>query len=179
MTTRANGSFVVPVTLVLLLASASCSKPGDTVDAKRTPKPPPASSVAVPASLHVDVLIDGAPAPAIDAARLASTAPDFSDEDHRAWRVATLVGPAAARPGVVITAEGDKGVAVEMRPGPGPNDPTPVLSLNRRGDLVAEVVTPDAPFPGFHGKGGRLSRPGDPTPRLPSPIRLRVYLQTP
>jgi hypothetical protein len=160
----------------LLLLVAACSKTSDSVDAKRSPKPPPAASVAVPAGLHVDVEIDGVPASPIDAARLTATTPDFQDDDHRAWRVTTLLGAAAARPGVVVAAVGDKGVSVEMRPGPGPNDPTPVLSLNRRGDVVAELLAPDAPFPDFHGKGGRLNRPGDPTPRLPSPVRLRVFV---
>jgi hypothetical protein len=163
--------------LVALLAiGAACSKTSETVDAKRSPKPPPAASVVVPSGLHVDVEIDGAPAAPIDAAKLTATAPDFQDEDHRAWRVATLVGLAASRPGVVVAAVGDKGVSVEMRPGPGPGDPTPVLSLNRRGDVVAELLAPDAPFPDFHGKGGRLNRPGDTTPRLSSPVRLRVYV---
>jgi len=168
---------LAPVLAVAVLALvAACSKTSDTVDAKRSPKPPPASSVAVPAGLHVDVEVDGVPGAPIDAARLSGTAPDFQDEDHRAWRIATLVGAAATRPGVVVSAVGDKGVAIEMRPGPGPNDPTPVLSLNRRGDVVAELLAPDAPFPDFHGKGGRLNRPGDPTPRLPSPVRMRVYV---
>jgi hypothetical protein len=166
-----------PIAVVAALALvAACSKPSDTIDAKRSPKPPPAASVAVPAGLHVDVEIDGVPAPPIDAARLGATAPDFQDEDHRAWRVATLVGPAAARPGVVVAAVGDKGVAVEMRAGAGPTDPTPVLSLTRRGDVVAELLAPETPFPDFHGKGGRLNRPGDPTARVPSPVRLRVYV---
>jgi hypothetical protein len=163
------------VALALGIASG-CSKPDDTSDAKRSPKPPPAASVAIPAALHVEVEVDGAPAPAIDAARLSGIKPDFSDEDHRAWRLTTLVGAAAARPGVVVNVLGDKGVALEMRPAGGASDPAPVLSLNRRGEVKVEVVAPDDPFPDFHGKGGRLNRPGDPLPRVAGPTRLRVFL---
>jgi len=164
-------------TLTLSLACA-CSKLSDTTDAKRSPKPPPSASVTIPAALHVEVEIDGAPAPGIDAARLSAAKPDFSDDEHRAWRLATLVGPAGSRPGVVIDALGEKGLGLEMHPTVEPGDPAPVLSLNRRGDVVVELVAPDDPFPDFHGKGGRLNRPGDPLPRVANPTRLRVYLSS-
>jgi hypothetical protein len=168
------------VTLLVLVAATAlecaCSKPSETTDAKRSPKPPPAEPVAIPAAVRVDVEIDGAPAPAIDAAKLGATKPDFGDEEHRAWRVATLVGAAAARPGVVISAMGAQGLSLEMRPGAAPADPAPVLSLNRRGELHVGLVTPDDPFPDFHGKGGRLARPGDPLPRLAGPTKLRIYV---
>jgi hypothetical protein len=164
------------VAFVAVGLTCACSKPSDTTDAKRSPKPPPSASVTVPAGLHVEVEVDGMPAPPIDAARLSATKPDFSDDEHRAWRLATLVGPPGSRPGVVINALGDKGVGLEMHPTAGPDDPVPVLSLNRRGDVVVELVTPDDPFPNFHGKGGRLNRPGDSLPRVANPTRLRVYL---
>jgi hypothetical protein len=162
--------------LAALLAAAGCSKPSDSTEAKRTPRPPPAASISIPAALHIDVEVDGAPAAAVDAARLASLKPDFSDDEHRAWRIATLVGPAATRPGAVIAAVGDKGLSLEMHAASAATDPIPVLSLNRRGDVLVGLVAPDDPFPDFHGKGGRLSRPGDPLPRLASPIMLRVYV---
>jgi hypothetical protein len=126
--------------------------------------------------VHIDVEIDGVAAAAIDAPRLSAAKPDFADDEHRSWRLATLVGPAATRPGAVVAAVGDKGVALEMPAGASASDPTPVLSLNRRGDVVVGLVTPDDPFPDFHGKGGRLNRPGDPLPRLASPTKLRVYV---
>ena len=168
-------SLVTAATLALCLA-CGCSKPSDTTDAKRSPKPPPSASVSVPAALHIEVELDGAPAAPIDAARLSATKPDFSDSEHRAWRLTTLLGAAASRPGVVLSALGDKGLGLEMHPGAGPSDPTPVLSLNRRGEVFVELVAPDDPFPDFHGKGGRLSRPGDPLPRVTNPIRVRVYV---
>jgi hypothetical protein len=166
-------SFALSFAIPLL---AGCSRASDSADAKRSPKAPPAVSGVVPAGWHVDVEIDGANAPPIDAPRLDATKPDFADEEHRAWRVATLVGAAAARPGAIIAAVGDAGTAVEMRSGTAPNDPTPVLSLNRRGEVVVEVISPDDPFPDFHGKGGRLNRPGDPQPRVAAPTKLRVYV---
>jgi len=161
--------------LALPLALAcGCSKPSDTTDAKRSPKPPPSASVEIPSALHIDVEIDGRPAPAIDGARLAATKPDFSDDDHRAWRITTLVGGPATRPGVVISAIADGGVALDIPAGSGPADPAAVLSLNRRGEIIVGLVTPDAPFPDFHGKGGRLARPGDPLPHLASPTKIRI-----
>jgi hypothetical protein len=162
--------------VALAVAACGCSKSSEVTDAKRSPKPPPAETVTIPAALHVDVEIDGAPAPAIDAARLTATKPDFSDEEHRAWRVATLLGATATRPGVVVTALGDKGLSLEMRPGSAPGEPAPALSLNRRGEVVAGLVAPDDPFPDFHGKGGRLNRPGDPLPRMSGPTKLRVFV---
>jgi hypothetical protein len=168
---------VLALALAAAFASAACSKASETTDAKRSPKPPPSEALPVPAALHVDVEIDGAAAPAIDAARLQSTKPDFGDEEHRAWRVATLVGPAAARPHVVVSAVSDKGVALDMRPDATPGGATPVVSLNRRGELHVGLVTPDAPFPDFHGHGGRLNRPGDPLPRLAAPTKLRIWVE--
>jgi hypothetical protein len=175
MTRRSLGS--IAAVGVLALASA-CSKPSETTDAKRSPKPPPpaASSDAIPASVHVDVEIDGAPAAPIDAARLAGSKPDFVDEDHRAWRIVTLLGPTASRAGAVVAAVGDKGLSLDMPAPNGPKDPVPALSLNRRGEIVVGLVAPDAPFPDYHGRGGRLSRPGDPLPHLAGPTKLRVYV---
>jgi hypothetical protein len=161
--------------LVLALASA-CSRPSEITDAKRSPKPPPAESLAIPSGLHVDVEIDGAATPAIDAARLGAIPPSFSDADHRAWKLATVLGAPAERPGVVFSAVSDKGVALELRPAASATDPTPVLELNRRGEVRVGLVAPDDPFPEFHGKGGRLNRPGDPLPHVSSPTKLRVYL---
>lgn len=166
--------------LCALMLVAACSKPSETTDAKRSPKPPPppASSVSVPASVHLDVEIDGASAPAIDSARLAGSKPDFADEDHRAWSIVTLVGPAASRPSTVVTAVGDKGLSLEMPAPTGPKDPVPALSLNRRGEVIVGLLAPDDPFPDYHGRGGRLSRPGDPLPHLAAPTKLRVYVST-
>ena len=158
---------------VLLLVCA-CSKPSESTDAKRSPRPPPSASQTIPPELHVEVEVDGAPQAAIDAARLGAIKPDFTNEEHRVWRLSTLVGPAAAQPGAVVAAVGDNGVTLEMPVPATPSDPLPTLSLNRRGDVVVGLVDPQDPFPGYHGRGGRLNRPGDRLPRLYGPTRIRV-----
>src|SRR5581483_9775279 len=130
---------------ILPLVFLACSRPSDSTDAKRSPKPPPGASVVVPPALRIDVEIDGTAAPPIDAARLTATKPDFADDEHRAWRVATLVGAAAARPGVVVVAVGDKGVSLEMQTGGYPLNALPVLSLNRRAEVVVGMRSADDP----------------------------------
>ena len=80
---------------------------------------------------------------------------------------------------MVIAAVADQGVSLELRPTGAPTDPTPVLELNRRGEVVVTMMSPDEPFPEFHGKGGRLNRPGDPAPRVMSPTKLRVSVAGP
>jgi hypothetical protein len=159
---------------LLLVGVAACSKPSESTDARRSPRPPPSASPAIPAGVHVDVEIDGAPAAAIDASRLGAIKPDFSNDEHRVWRIATLVGPAAARPGGVIAAIGESGVTLEMPVPQAATDSIPTLSLNRRGDVVVGLVAADDPFPDYHGRGGRLNRPGDRLPRLYGPTRIRV-----
>jgi hypothetical protein len=57
-----------------------------------------------------------------------------------------------------------------------PDAPVPTLSLNRRGEVIVGLVAPDDPFPGYHGRGGRLSRPGDPLPHLAGPLKLRIFV---
>jgi hypothetical protein len=162
--------------LVLLLVTA-CSKASESSDAKRMPLPPPpaASSAAEAASsIHVDVFIDGAAAPPIDGAKLAATKPDYQEDEHRVWKLATLVGPAADRAGAVIAATGDKGVTVSMPRPATDKDPVPVLTVNRRGEVMVEMIEAGDPFPGYHGRGGRLARPGDPLPRIVGVTAIRV-----
>jgi hypothetical protein len=171
---RAAPVFLLCVVGLASLAGASCSKPSESTDAKRSPRPPPSETQAIPSALHVDVEIDGAPAAAIDGARLAAIKPDFANDEHRVWRLATLVGPAAARAGAVVSAVGDNGVTLQMPVPASSSDPLPTLALNRRGDAVVGLVDPADPFPGYHGRGGRLNRPGDRLPRLYGPTRIRV-----
>jgi hypothetical protein len=160
--------------LVALVATA-CTRASDSSDAKRMPKPPPTPVVdGAPQAIHVAVEIDGAPQPAIDAAKLAGTPPDFKDDEHRAWRAGTLLGPAAGRAGAAITVTGAKDVAVTMKNPSAPGDPIPVFSLNRRGEMIAELVSAGEPFPAYHGQGGRLSRPGDPLPRIVGVTKIAI-----
>lgn len=163
------------VVLMLAFVTANgCTKASESSDAKRMPKPPPGPIADGAQEVRVAVDVDGVAQPAIDGAKLAATPPDFKDEEHRAWRIGTLLGAIAARPGTTITVTGPKEVAVTMKNPSAPNDPIPVFSVNRRGDVIAELVSPDQPFPAYHGQGGRLSRPGDPMPRIVGVTKIAI-----
>lgn len=155
-------------TLLIVLAVAACSRASDESEAKRSPAPPPPPRVEIPRDLNIAVTLDGAAADPITRERLEAIAPDFHDEERRAWRL-TRVLPALDAPGAVIEARGPTGVSIKV---PRPDDaamPQPVLFFTRRGDVVVSVVDPADPFPGYHGQGGQLKRQGDPLPRL-SPV---------
>lgn len=168
---------VTPCVLVLvagLFAVGGCQKASDATQAKRMPQPPPppAPELHVPDGLHIDVVVGGKPAQAIDAARLRATPPDFADAERRAWKLTTLIG--AVAPGSEVVVSGAPAASLALKQPAASTDPQPVLLLNRRGDLVATMVTPNAPFPPYHGAGGRLGRPGDTTPHIPGVTRIVV-----
>src|SRR5215510_3645143 len=94
--------------LVLVLAFG-CSKASD--EGKRMQHGPP-SEVAVPVGVTIAVSADGAERPPIDTAMLEAKRPDFVDEEHRAWRVRTLV--AEAGDGALVEASSTNGVAVKF-----------------------------------------------------------------
>jgi hypothetical protein len=153
---------------LILLMLAACSRASEESEAKRSPAPPPPPTVEIPKDLNIAVTLDGAAAEPITRARLEGIAPDFADEERRAWRL-TSVLPALDAPGAVIEARGPTGVSIRV---PRPDDPAmpqPVLFFTRRGDVVVSVIDPANPFPGYHGQGGQLKRQGDPLPRL-SPV---------
>lgn len=154
--------------MLLLVLVAACSKASDESKANRSPKPPPPPTVEVPAELDIAVTVDGVAADAITAARLEATAPDFQDEDRRAWRLTRLI-PALDREGAWVEARGPSGVSVRVDRPARAEEPQPVIYLTRRGEVVVSVVDPAQPFPEYHGQGGQLRRPGDPLPRL-SPV---------
>jgi hypothetical protein len=177
MYTRRRASWIGLTGLIWVAGTgASCSRASDEGGAKRTPEPPPPAHVELPADLRIPLEIDGEAAPPIDAAQLRALAPDFADDDHRAWKLTRLLGEPFARPGAVVEAEGESGVAITMRPPAGPAEPQPVLTLTRRGELAAALVKADDPFPDYHGRGGRLRRPGDPLPRIFPVTRLSIYV---
>ena len=170
--------------LCALAALAACSRSSEDLnDTKRMPKPPPPESTAAPRALHVAVVVDGVEAGPFDAAKLDATPPDFADAERRAWRIESLVGPAATRAGAVISVTGDKGVSIVLRhadPGAGAGrPPVPVLVVTRRGEVVAAMIEPDDPFPAYHGRGGRLGRRGDALPRIAGVTRIRVAAAEP
>jgi hypothetical protein len=159
-------------------AGVACTKASDSADGKRMPKPPPPAQSAAPTTAStVLVEVDGAPAPAIDAARLASVPPDFKNDEHRAWKLTTLLGAPAQRDGAVIAATGEKDITIVLKKPLKEKDPVPVLIVNRRGELFCELVSADEPFPAYHGQGGRLARPGDPLPRVGGVTKIRVYVE--
>ncbi|MCU1280243.1 MAG: hypothetical protein JWM53_3789 [bacterium] len=163
---------VVLVAFAIAGFGCGCQKASDATQAKRMPQPPPAREISVPDGLHIEVVIAGKEAPAIDAARLRATTPDFVDSERRAWKLATLVGGAAAGTEFVVSGAPSAGLLLTQPASA--TEPQPVLMLNRRGDLVATMAAPNAPFPPFHGAGGRLGRPGDTTPHIPGVMRIVV-----
>ncbi len=161
--------------LLLLVLVAGC-KNSDPSDVRNMPKLPPPPRVALPPALKIAVEIDGKEAPTLDAARLSSLKPDYEDAERKAWRFATLLGPAAEREGAAIAVSGDKDVTVVFKPPRSPKDPVPVLAVTRRGGIVAAVIAADDPFPPYHGQGRRMARPGDPLPRVAGITRIKCYV---
>ena len=155
-------------------AGGGCQKASDATQAKRMPQPPPARELSVPDALRIEVVVGGKPAPAIDAARLRATPPDFGDRERRAWKLSTLLGAALAKPGTEFVVTGAPAAGLVLTQPARATDPQPALLLNRRGDVVATLLTPNAPFPSFHGAGGRLGRPGDTIPHLAGVVKIVV-----
>ncbi|HWE30154.1 MAG TPA: hypothetical protein VHB97_19240, partial [Polyangia bacterium] len=77
-------------------------------------------------------------------------------------------------PGSEFVVTGAPSAALVLTQPAAPADPQPALMLNRRAELVATMLTPNAPFPSFHGAGGRLGRPGDTVPHVPGVVRIVV-----
>ena len=160
------------VAIVSALVALGCGRAEDSSAAKRSPRPPAPPRVEVPAALHIPVTVDGAPSTAIDVALLEQLAPDFADDERRAWRLRRLV-PALAQAGAAVEAVGKAGVTVRYA-GTAEGGLEPALLLTRRGEIVIAAVDPQHPFPDYHGQGGRLGRPGDPMPHVGKLVELRV-----
>jgi hypothetical protein len=165
------------VVSMMLIALLACTKASESTDAKRSPKPPPGPASSEPSStLSIAIEIDGAPAAAIDSAKLNATNPDFKNDDHRAWKLTSLL-PNTDRPGIAFAVTGEQDVTVVLRSPRTPTDLIPAVMLNRRGELFANMIDPADPFPGFHGQGGRLARPGDPSTRIANVKKIRAYVE--
>lgn len=158
--------------LVLVAMIAACR--GDTPpnEERKIPHLQP-GPFEIPADLRIEVVVDGAVARDIDAARLRATAADFADKDRHAWRLDTLLASELAGRRAKVTGAGGTGAGVVVElPG---KERVPVLLLNRRGHALLTLVDPANPFPRFHGEGGRLARPGHDQPQL---IVQRLEVQT-
>jgi hypothetical protein len=158
--------------LLIALALCACSRASDEGGAKKWQEAPPPQEIAIPAGLSIAVQVDGADKPPITTDVLRATKPDFSDEDHRAWKVPTLIAEAAAA-GSTVEAASPSGVAVKFGR-PTTDGLEPVLFLTRRGEVIVAALDPRDPFPKYHGQGSRLRRPGDTTPRVAPVTKLAI-----
>ena len=141
----------------LLVALAACGgeqKPEAAASAKA-----PAQASEIPAGIQIEVEIDGEPASPIDSALLRRVEPDFRTGARRSWKIERLVGPAAARPKNVLEVENAEGVTTAFPPG-ATRMWEPVLSLNRRGDLLVALRAREDPpeTPLRTGLGSRRTR---------------------
>lgn len=170
--------------LGLLLVSAltpacRCAEQAVTPDeARQIPKPPPPPGVSVPPGLSIPVEVDGKNAPPIDGQTLEATKPSFQDGEHRAWLLGSLLAGEAGLNDMEITIVGEGALEITMPRTSSTAEVAPVLVLNRRGEVMAAMVSPKDPFPSYHGRGRRLSRGGDPLPRISGKI-VKIKLSRP
>src|SRR5262249_39561661 len=140
---------------VVAAGFVGCQKASDETSAKRMPQPPPppAREISVPDQVRIEVTVGGKPSAPIDAPRLRGTPPDFADGEGGAWKLTTLVGTELAPPGTEFRVTGAPAAGLLLTQPARSDEPQPVLMLNRRGELVATLLSPNAPFPPFHGEG--------------------------
>ncbi len=138
------------------------------------PAKAPARASEIPAGIRIEVEIDGELAPPIDSALLRRVEPDFRSGARRSWKIERLVGPAAARPKNVLEVEDAEGVATVFPPG-ARRMWEPVLSLNRRGDLLLALRAREDAARAFHGRGGNRGRPGSPRRQIRDVAKLKLY----
>jgi hypothetical protein len=162
--------------LVLCLVSA-CSRASNESEAKQWQTTPPPKGVAIPASLHIAMAVDGTARGALTAEALRAISPDFADDEHKAWLISALV-PEARRSGSVVEVASSAGISVKFMC-PNADGLEPALFLTRRGDVIVTALDPKDPFPRYHGQGGRLRRAGDSMPRVPAVARIEVSHTTP
>jgi len=156
----------------VLALAAACSKASPEADKKLIQESPPPNEVSVPAGLSISVEFNGAARAPITSDTLKATKPDYADDEHRAWRIPTLVADAAVN-GTTIEASSSSGVAVKFAH-PTPDGLEPVLFLTRRGEVMVAALDPKDPFPKYHGQGSRLKRPGDSMPRVAPVTKLAI-----
>lgn len=161
--------------IAFALLCLACSKPGADSEAKRSPIPEPPPGATLPTELAIPVERGGEVVLTIRAETLKKRSADFQDEERQAWRLDKLLDESKFPKGAVLEAEGSDGVGISMHRPENDQSPLPVLMLTRRSEVVAAIVKASDPFPNYHGQGGRLHRPGDPMPRLLTPVtRLRI-----
>lgn len=163
---------------LVALALAACGRASSEGEAKQWSSPEPPALGELPAALAIGVTVDGAPRPVIDAQTLHKLVPDFTDPEHKAWLISTLL-PDAIRPGSMFAAFDNAGASVTFTY-PMADGYVPVIFLTRRNEILVSAIDSKDPFPKFHGQGGRLRRPGDTTkPRLANVARIAITLRAP
>ncbi|MCX5744892.1 MAG: hypothetical protein NT062_20580 [Proteobacteria bacterium] len=164
---------VLAVPAAMMIIITGCGRASSESEAKQWSTPEPPALVEIPTGLAITVQVDGVLGTAITAETLHGKTPDFTDPEHKAWLLPTLVAEAAPT-GTVVAAFDAEGASVTFTH-PMTDGFEPVLFLTRRGDLIVSAVNPKDPFPRFHGQGGRLRRPGDTNkPRLTNVTRIAI-----
>jgi hypothetical protein len=89
--------------------------------------------------------------------------PDFSEDEHRAWRVARLfegeLGDGPARLEVDLEVDGKRSSGL-VDPYRDTDELIWVVRWNRSAQVVLDNVDPEDPFPTRHGRGGNRGRRG-------------------
>jgi len=150
-----------PVWILILALSCRGDEPNEE---RQLPQLQPPPTVEIPRDLQLPISVDGKPARALDAARLKANKPDYTDDERSAWRLDALFRSEMPTGHARIAAFQQNGLSLALDVPA--KDAVPVLLLNRRGQIVLTLVDPTSPFPGYHGHGGRLARPGDPLPHI-------------
>jgi len=159
--------------IVLVALVAACGRASNESEAKQWSSPEPPALGELPADLAIAVTVDGAARPTITAQTLHLLKPDFTDPEHKAWLVSTLL-PDAIQEGTAFAAFDNAGASVTFTY-PMADNYVPVIFLTRRNEILVSAIDAKVPFPKFHGQGGRLRRPGDTTkPRLANVARIAI-----
>ncbi|MCW5829497.1 MAG: hypothetical protein KIT79_09305 [Deltaproteobacteria bacterium] len=163
--------------VLLVLASLSACNTGPQNEGKMMPRLPVPSEARPITTQPVEIFSGDEKRQSLTGEKLASTPPDYSDDQRRAWRLETLTGADPATATYEIT--GRHGIVVTLKAGKDTGALIPALLLNQRGEALVVMLDPANPFPEYHGQGGRIERTNDPFIRIPAVTRIRVMTAEP
>jgi hypothetical protein len=115
----------------------------------------------VPAGISVAVNIGGSESVAIDSAALQASKPDFESDDHRAWRLTSLLGERFQPKTMAVELEDEDGRRTMLRRAGAAQSKVVVVVVNRAGSPTVALVAADKPFPAHHGRGGNRGKAGN------------------